>query len=249
MFRIVRAIAVGGQVVRAVFNKSPKAKSSAANDDGLNGANYTVAVTSGTAVTPRCVGVLGMVPFPAYGVLRTGEVGVDIQMDRPLVSGLSYTVSAAIRLVAVDDDLLLPPYGYAFIGAARPQLRRQAQANQGVSDFASGESGLIVENGDIGTVTGIPSTKLRCLRRTVTMKNAFAHLPGYGTGFQPKVPMTTNRIGTLKNDLSQQLKAEPDVADAASSVTIDSRGIVTIDERVRTRQGWAFTLAVNGPTS
>jgi hypothetical protein len=249
MFRIVRAIAVGGQVVRVVFNKAPKAKSSAANDDGLNGANYTLGVTVGAASTPLCVGTLGTVPFPAYGVLNSGEVGVDVQTDRSLVVGLTYSLAAAVRLVAFDGDLMTPPYSTTFVGAARAQRLRQAQANQGIADFNSGDSGLVVSNGDIETVTGIPSTKIRCLRRTQTMKGSFAHLPGYGTGFQPKIPMTTNRIGTLKNDLAQQLKAEPDVQDAASSVTLDARGIVTIEERVKTKQNLVFTLAVGASNS
>ena len=249
MFRIVRAIAVGGQVVRAVFNKAPKAKSSAANDDGLNGANYTLGVTVGTAATPLCVGTLGTVAFPAYGVLNAGEVGVDIQTDRSLVVGLTYSLAVAVRLVAFDGDLLAPPYSASFVGAARPQRSRQAQSNQGISDFNSGDSGLVVSNGDIETVTGIPSTKIRCLRRTQTMKGSFAHLPGYGTGFQPKIPMTTNRVGVLKNDLAQQLKSEPDVQDAASSVTLDSRGFVTIEERVKTKQNTTISLTVNASNS
>jgi hypothetical protein len=249
MFRIVRAIAVGGQVVRAVFNKAPKARSSAANDDGLNGANYTLAVTVGQAATPLCVGTLGTVPFPAFGVLAAGEVGVDIQTDRSLVVGLTYSLAVGVRLVAADGDLLAPPYSKTFVGAARPQRRRQAQSNQGITDFNSGIYGLTVSNGDIETVTGLASTKLRCLRRTSTMKNSFAHLPGYGTGFQPKIPMTTNRIGALKNDLAQQLKAEPDVQDAASSVTLDARGFVTIDERVKTKQNLTLTLTVNAANS
>jgi hypothetical protein len=249
MFRIVRAIAVGGQVVRVVFNKAPKAKSSAANDDGLNGANYTLAVTVGSAATPLCVGTRTLVPFPAFGVLSPGEVGVDIQTDRALVVGLTYSLALATRLVAFDGDLLAPPYSKTFIGAARPQRRRQAQSNQGIADLNSGTYGLVVSNGDIETVTGIPSTKLRCLRRTQTMKDSFAHLPGYGTGFQPKIPMTTNRIGALKNDLAKQLKAEPDVQDAASSVTLDARGFVTIEERVKTKQNLTLTLTVNAANS
>jgi hypothetical protein len=249
VIRIVRAIAVGGQVVRAVFDKAPKTRSAAANDDGLNGANYTLAITVGTGKTPLCVGTLGKVAYPAYGVLNPGEVGVDIQTDRSLVIGLSYSLLVAARIVAFDGDLLAPPYSVTFIGAARAQRRRQAQSNQGVTDFNSGSTGLTVSNGDIENVTGIPSTKLRCLRRTTTMKNAFAHLPGYGTGFQPKIPMTTNRVGALKNDLAQQLKSEPDVRDAATKVSLDARGLVTVELRVRTKAEQTFSLTVNGSTS
>jgi hypothetical protein len=61
--------------------------------------------------------------------------------------------------------------------------------------------------------------------------------------------MTTNRIGALKNDLAQQLKSEPDVLDATTRVSLDARGIVTVEERVRTKAEQTFSLTVNGATS
>ena len=245
---LVRAIAVAGQIVRAVFNKSPKTKSSAANNDGLNGANYDVAITTGTGTKPLCVSTAALVQFPAFGVLNAGEVGIDVQTDRPLVVGLTYQLTVTPRLVAFDGDTIGFPYSQAFVGATRPTRVRQNRSKQGIIDFASGDNGLTATNGDIDTVTGLPSTKMRCLRRTLTMRNAFAHLPGYGSSFQPKAPMSRNRIGALQADLRQQLRQEPDVQDAATEVTLDARGLAIIEERVQTKKNQSFTFSTKTAT-
>ena len=246
---LMRAVAVGGQVVRVVFNKAPKTRSSAANNDGLNSANYSVSVTTGTASKPVCIGTRGAVAYPAFAVLNTGEVGIDLQTDRPLVVGLTYLVTISTSIVAADGDASGSPYSMSFVGAVRPTRTRQQSAQPAFADFASGNSGLVVTNGDIDTVTGVGSAKLRCLRRTTTVKSAFAYLPGYGVGFQPKAPLSVNRVGGLKADLANQLKLEPDVQDASSNVQIDARGFATVDLRARTKQNQTFTYSVATPNS
>ena len=244
-----RAVAVGGQVVRVVFSEAPKTRSSAANNDGLNSANYSVSVTTGTASKPICIGTRGVILYPAFAVLNSGEVGIDLQTDRPLVVGLTYLLTISTRIVAANGDALGSPYSASFVGATRPMRQSQQIAKQGLIDFASGKSGLVVTNGDIATVTGVDSAKLRCLRRTTTVKNSFAYLPGYGVGFQPKTPVSVNRIGGLKADLSNQLKMEPDVQDAASNVQQDARGLTAVDLRIQTKQNQTFTYGVSAQNS
>jgi len=246
---LVRALAVGGQVVRAVFNKALKIKSSAANNDGLNGGNYLLAIIDGTGTDPLVIGTLQTVTFPAFGVLNSGEFGIDIQTDRPLVVGLTYSLTVAVRLTAFDGDSMGYPYTQSFVGAARPTRVRRPQKNRGIVDFASDENGITVVNGDIDVVTGVPSARLRCIRRATTIKNAFVYLPGYGIGFQPKTPLSINRVGSLKADLSQQLRREPDVSDAASNVTMDARGFVSVEIRAKTKQNQIFTFGISAQNS
>jgi hypothetical protein len=242
---VVRAIAVGGQVVRVVFNKAPRTKTPAANNDGLNGSNFAITVLTGQATTPLCVSALQVVQFPAFGLLTAGEVGVDVQTDRNLVIGLSYQVVVSPRIVAADGDSMGAPYLASFVGAARPtRTRRNSRSKADIIDLASGDAGLTVTNGDIGTVTGLDSTRIRCLRRTLTAKNSFAHLPGYGIGFQPKVPLSTARTGALKADLAQQIRSEPDVQNVTTNVTQDVRGFVQIVETIKTKVGTTLSLSV-----
>lgn len=240
-----RALAVGGQVVRVVLNKAPKTKSSLAINDGLNSSNYGLTIATGTGTTPLSVGVLQVVQFPAFGLLTAGEVGVDVQVDRPLVVGLSYLVTVSTGLVASDGDSMGSPYGATFVGAARPTFtRRNNRSKNEIIDWDSGDNGLTVSGGDIGTVTGLPSTKLRCMRRTLTAKNSFAHLPGYGIGFAPKTPLSTARTGALKADLAQQLRQEPDVDSATTNVRQDVRGFVTVTENIKTKTKATLTFTV-----
>lgn len=244
---LVRVVAVGGQLFRAVFNKSPKAKSSLASNDALNAGNYSLTVLAGQATTPLCVGVFQLIEFPAFGLLAAGEVGVDVQTDRPLVVGLSYQVAVQPRLAAADGDSMGSPYLASFVGAARPtRTRRNSRSMSDIIDFASGDAGLTVVAGDIGTATGLDSTRIRCFRRILTAKNAFAHLPGYGIGFQPKQPLSTARTGALKTDLAQQLRQEPDVSSATSNIQQDARGFVLVTANVTTKTGGTLVLNIAG---
>jgi hypothetical protein len=243
--RLDRAIAVGGQVVRLVFSQAPKARSSAALNDALNSANYALTVLAGTATTPLPVGILQLVQYPAFGLQVAGEVGVDLQVDRPFVVGLQYQVTVSTQLVAADGSPIGAPYSASFLGAARPVMtRRNNRTKTDIIDWNSGVNGLIVMGGDIGTVMGDASTRIRCLRRTLTVKNAFAHLPGYGIGFAPKTPLSTARTGALKVDLAQQLISEPDVAAVTTNIQQDARGFVAIAENIQTKTGATLTLQV-----
>ena len=244
---VVRAIAVGGQTIRVVFNVEPKARSAGAGDDALNASLYSVAVTSGQAAQPRCVGVREtLVPFPAYGLQGTDEVGVDVLTDRPVVVGLAYTIAVAPSIVGRAGEIMGAPYSAAFIGAARPQRRSRRTRRTGLVDFASDPlTGPVVDgSGDWAIQQGIDGTKKRSLRRMVTRKGAFSHMPTYGVLYDFKAPATSSRIGNLKVDLAQQLQQEPEVTavSTAISATVSGATIITVNERATTGTEFSFGL-------
>ena len=242
-FQLVRALSVGGQVVRVVFNAEPKHKSSAAFDDALNGSNYQVSVISGQGQPPQSVGVQpNVVPFPAFGVFNAGEVAVDVQTDRPLVVGLRYQVQVSAALLAADTRHIQPPFTWEFNGEARPIVTLQQRGKMGLVDLASDPvfGGIIVSaEGDWAADNGdTVGTRKRCLRRVLTRKGGFAYLgKTYGLDFSLKTPATTNRLAGLRSDIQSQLAQEPDIDSVATQVSMNASGWLSLSLRVKTKQG------------
>ena len=243
LFQLVRALSVGGQIVRVVFNAEPKHKSSAAFDDAFNGSNYQVTVIAGQGQPPQSVGVQPtVVPFPAFGVFNAGEVAVDMQVDRPLVVGLRYRLLVSSAVLAQDTRHLQPPYVWDFQGEARPIVTLQQRGKMGLVDLASDpiSGGIIVDSsGDWAADNGdTVGTRKRCFRRVLTRKGAFVHLgKGYGLDYDIKQPATTNKLAGLRSDIQAGLQQEPDVDSVATQVSMDARGFLTLGMRVKTKQG------------
>lgn len=125
---------------------------------------------------------------------------------------------------------------------ANPQTVAEARAQ--LSDVASalalGTFG-IGDDGDYATDEGRPSLKKRVLRRLMTIKGAFAHLPNYGVG----VPAEAKRLGIsavisrLAGDAESQILEEPDVAKCRviPIVNPDIPGLVIFRVLVRQKEG------------
>ena len=247
-FSVRRAIARGGQVIRVVFSAEPKHRSSSALDDGLDPSNYDVAVLSGTAEPPRTVGVMpDVISFPAFALFYAGEYALDLQVDRPLVVGLEYEVTAKAAMVSAAALAIGWPYSADFYGAQTPTRNRQERRLPGLVDLASltFAPGILVDSsGDWATQTGVDGTRKRCLRRVLTAKDSFAFLPGYGLPLDVKAPMTTARLTDTRSSIAKQIKQEPDVIDCKTSVAMDARGFLTISLTVKTAQDQEFGMSV-----
>ena len=251
-FHVVRAISVGGQVVRVVFSAEPKAKSPAASDDCFNGANYQVAVVTGQGQVPQSVGtLLQVIAFPAFGVYNAGEYAGDLQVDRPLIVGMSYSVTVSHAVVGADATPIGSPYSWVFVGAARPVVTLAQRGKMGLVDFDSDPilGGINIDNSgdwaaDKGDTVG---TRKRCLRRATVFLNSFAHLQGYGLNYDIKCPATTNKLAAMRTDLQKQLKQEPDVTGVTTQIGTDARGFISIGMTVQTPTGQVTSTVKSTP--
>jgi len=252
-FHVARAISVGGQIIRVVFSSPPKAKSSGAPDDALNAANYQVSVTTGTGDTPQSIATFATVTlWPAFGLRAAGEASIDLQVDRPLIVGMSYTVTASHALVAADGTPIGSPYGWTFSGSARPIRKRQQRRVIGLVDFASDPftGGIAVDkSGDWGSQEGVPGTRKRIWRIALTPFGAFSFLSNFGLKYDIKKPGTLSILGSLRTELKQQLLQQPDVKDASSSVTMDQRGFLTLTINAQTTTGQKLSETVQATPS
>ncbi len=104
----------------------------------------------------------------------------------------------------------------------------------------------IDDRGDYAFDEGETSFKKRILRRLVTMKNGFQHLPGYGIGIQQyakKLSRATDRQ-KIATDIQLQLRREPEVAEASATFTPYPKrpDAVKLTIKIRTKTGLGYTI-------
>lgn len=242
--KVVRARAVESQTVRIVFDEPPKALVRSATDDALNPLNYQVAIIIGEGTPPRVVGVKkDLVSAPAAAVSQDPETGVDVQVDRPLVVGVEYRIRAFNLVAKAGGALGTPDFanfqGILSIDDVRPSERPFEFTDFKFDSFANANSAYIFNDaGDIAVHRGIENIRKRVVRRVVTPKNAYRHLPGYGTSFAShKAPMSVSNLAPLKQDLLAQVKTEPDILDASVQMQLTGQGVLTVLIKARTPQG------------
>lgn len=248
---VVRALAIDGRTVRVVFDEAPRFLTPAGVNDALNPANYGFAIDAGDATAPIATVVEGtLVEGPARGVGNGGEVderGVDVHVDRPLVVGISYRVSA-LGVVAAAGGELGDPSSATFFGvvpAAQPSSQRgRPTTNVDVAcDVASG-SWFGDGSGDIAIVSAREGYRQRVFRRLTTPRDAFSFLKGYGVGQRLKGPGSPTLAGDLKVDAEQQIALEPETARVSVGVTIAATGVTTFDVKAWTRVGAFIEMGV-----
>jgi len=102
------------------------------------------------------------------------------------------------------------------------------------------------DNGDYGFDEGETALRKRILRRIVTNKNGFTHMPGYGIGIEKytkKLSRATERQ-KLASDLELQLRREPEVSNVSVTFTPNKLypNLVKLSIQVKTKIGLKFTI-------
>jgi hypothetical protein len=247
-FAVRRALAVGGQLVRVVFSCEPKHASTAGLDDARNAANFEVRITLGSGKPAQSVAVKPtVVPYPAFGVVRAGEVGCDLQLDRPLIVGMVYEVAVSPAVRSKNGQAIGSPYAATFKGASRPVRTRHLRRKVGLVDLASDPfiGGISVDSsGDWSSHEGLDSTKKRVWRIVLTSRGGFSWLQDFGLKHDVKKPATLSVLTDLRTDIRQQLAKQPDIVFSESRVTLDARGLMYLTVRGRTKSGEPFDNTV-----
>ena len=159
-----------------------------------------------------------MTPFPAvYTVTWTDVFSMDLESKS---SGQS-DVYSVYRLLDAPQ-IQAPRLSKDF---ANPQTEGAAQESVPLPGIlALLGSFRTDDSGDYAADEGIANLKKRIVRRLMTKKGAFAHLPNYGVG----VPEAAKKLGQavvisqLKSDAEIQIAQEPDVLQCKVAVVINS---------------------------
>lgn len=235
---VLGARAVTSQTVRVALSAEPRHFSPASVTDALNPSNYVFSVDSGIATAPLPVGAGNVQSGPLLGI-PDAAWGVDVQVDRALVQGIVYRVTLRNAQGRAGEPLG-SPVSAPFSGVSKLTIKRQLPRKVDLTDVANSPFGgtySVDDSGDLGIEGGLQGLRKRALRRASTPKNGFSHLPGYGTFLKLKKNFTQPQVNELRNDLRIQLLQEPEVADAAVSVTQLTTGAIQVVMKMRTKTG------------
>lgn len=132
---------------------------------------------------------------------------------------------------------------------ANPQtLRGLVQAGIAVNEAQRMLGVMRVDaTGDYAFDGGIENLRKRAIRRIITRKNGFAHLPGYGVGIGDygKQLGVAARLAFITSDSEAQIRQEPDVADCRVRAFVDpTPGIVRFQVWIQPKEGAAIDFVV-----
>lgn len=250
---ITGAVAIAENVIRVYFGAAPYYSQLLDPYDASNPALWTVtAVTTTTGIDGNAARACSVISV----AVGSEPASIDLTLDRPMTpwpatysvaqSGLAYGQPPSLSPIAPSGISL--PGTYRQIIAANPDALAPSRdfANpQTASDITTASSLLGTyptdDSGDYAVDSGLISYKKRCLRRLITRKNAFAHLPGYGVG----VPTYGKRLqkagvrAAIASDAEAQIGQEPETNAVSVTALQDDTdpGLVWFIIKAQTKSG------------
>lgn len=97
---------------------------------------------------------------------------------------------------------------------------------------------LVINNaGDYDLESGAPLLRKLIIRRLITLKGGFFHLPDYGLGLGVKETLPAANLIKLRAEAIRQIKREPEVEETDVQLTLSVKNELTVRVRAKTRTG------------
>jgi len=260
-FALVAALAIRENVIRVAFNQRVFLNGLLDSFDASTPNKWSLTPDTSTMGSDGQVARLATVVRVELSDVDPINVGhyVDLTLDRPLTSHpAQYTLDVnavynedltefipgdTLSIPAVFKQIVPPSFDTA------KQSRDIANPQSLGGTLLSGAPGLesllgtlrTDSTGDYSFDQGSDQMRKRIIRRLITKKNAFAHLPGYGVGipYLGKQLLVAARLAAVQADAQVQILQEPDVANATVKAIIDRQNpnIVRFQIFVTPKQG------------
>jgi hypothetical protein len=232
-FFVAGGLTFDAQTVRLSYNVDALDFSPLGPHDALNPNNYDMTVVTGSGSKPN---ILRIVRVPA------STVAFDVQVDRPLLSTTLYRTTVQNVTAELGDPMGFPNFADTQGVFAQPLTPRRQKPVEGdfALDILSGRIFLDSQN-DIAVMSGKEYLRKRIVRRCVTTKGAFYHLPDYGVGLVPKQRLlNAAKLGEVRAEILSQIRQEDDLLNPEVSLTFTTSGVLTVDIRGTVRTGEPF---------
>ena len=264
--QLVDARAVRENVVRLQFNQSIYFSGLLDPHDGSSAPRYAITPVAGSLggdglpTRPVAAAMVALALFAGAGGMY-----VDLTTDRPFSPWPGqYTVAVNQLVTAVGGALLQPgATSVVFPALYRGRVPHKPDLVTGRTDFANPQvagaldglpsttplgSFVVDATGDYAADAGLVSFKKRVMRRLMTKKGRFAHLPNYGVGIPDNIKQLA-RAGVreaIAADAEAQIKLEPETLACSVTVVPDAAnpGLLRLQVRVQTRDGGLVAMTV-----
>lgn len=231
---VVQAQATSTRTVSVLVSRAAVHVSALTPGDALNAATWTLTrLDTGQVFT--IIGVRHIVDDAIFELATLEDLGPYEVEHRVLTTTLR----------AANGDTIGDPNYADFRGmGATERLDQSALIRKADVDllnpFASDaqlQSTIQQEaSGDYAVHGGTDLLKKLVLRRLLTVPGTFVHLPEYGIGLQPKEPLNSGDLSTLKVGIEAQLRREPELVEVAVRLSLNSN-ILTVRVQGKTRSG------------
>jgi hypothetical protein len=264
-FELQGAVAIAENLVRLYFSQEPYFSGLLDQYDASNFALYTITTNPSTGLDGTPVQPVSVL----YATVGSDPNSIDLTLDRPMTAFPS-SYSVAVSGVADEATMTpLPTSSQTFPGLYRRIVPPQLDAPVPSRDFANPQTPasllgtspvspsaiaygtyVVDDTGDYAFDEGLVAYKKRILRRGMTRKNAFAHLPGYGVGIPAygKKLASPSLRAQIAADWETQIKQEPETA-SVSVTTSTAPGLCWFIVNATTRAGGSVKFRMAQATS
>lgn len=237
-----------------IFDREPESLDPQSFASATNEENYTLA-----AIDPAVVTGNGDIFVPSGEVVPTREPysataevdSVDpkqivVATDAALESRVRYSVTISTSIKGKNGETFAGPTVFEFRALRyAPPKNRLVISEERYRDFdyvinagtdQKNQVYRIEDNGDIAIQPASISLRKRIYRRVFTDPGGLSWAPGYGAGIRVKRLAKAGSSQSLANLINEQIQAEPDVAYAGTSVSVDrttAGTFINVESRVQ----------------
>lgn len=250
---VLQARAVDDRTLRVWLSTEPRHYSPSASDDALNRFNWSIGAQAGSVSAPVVEKPLRVFADAISGY--AGAWAVDLAVDRALYAHGTYRVTAGASLRSADGTtvMALTPNNRSDgpgLAPRRPERPTRVLAREPLdieNDITTGRW-KVTDQGGLSFHGGVAALRKRVLRRVVTSKGGFFHLPTFGAGIQGKLTIRPGTLATAQHQILRSAREEPDVALAEVAIARLATGAYKFSIKLKTRQGDSADLTGALPT-
>lgn len=261
-FELVSATAIRENLVRLTFSAAPRFTGTLETTDASNPERYAITpIATSAGFDGEAARAVLPVRVERFETSGAGGKLVDVWVDRPMTHWpAQYRVSCNNLVEAATGMFISPSAASALFDGLRMGVPPQiVQAPIAARDFACPQTlggardplpnpkkaklgaYQVGGDGDLGNDEGAESYRKRVIRRCMTRKGAFIHLPGYGVG----VPAQVKKLAqpsvreALASEAEVQIAQEPETQQVSCSFERDvtQAGVWWLVIRARTKAG------------
>lgn len=238
---IANARALSTREIEVTLDREPQTLAPTVAGDALNPATWTVQRLDNGFI------------FSVIAVAQTATEVVVLTLLQDLGSSrVQHRVLSTTLLDFDGNPISNPPLNrFDFAGVldaeAKDALVRARRGSNAMRDIANpplpardpmtsiGGTFIINSGGDYELESGAPLLRKLIIRRLITPRGGFFHLPDYGIGLGVKDLLPAADLQKLRADIQREVLREPEVEEAGVRLRLGTQNDLTVDIRAKTR--------------